>query len=143
MVVSTKGRYALRAMIDLAEHSAEGFVPLREIAQRQEISEKYLEIILKLLVKAHLVVGLRGKGGGYRLNRAPEQYTVWEILCGVEEALTPVACLEQPQNPCPRAGECRTLPMWEELGATLRTFFSGFTIADLMQGEQAVPGDVM
>ncbi len=137
MIVSTKGRYALRVMIDLAEHPTEGFIPLWEIAKRQEISEKYLEIILKMLVKAQLVVGLRGKGGGYRLSRAPEQYTVWEILCCVEEALAPVACLEQPGNVCPRAGECRTLPMWQKLDGMLQTFFRGITVADLMQNEGA------
>lgn len=131
MIVSTKGRYALRVMIDLAEHPGEGFVPLREIARRQEISEKYLEIILKLLVKAQLVVGLRGKGGGYRLSRPPEGYTVWEVLRCTEDSLAPVACLERPGNMCARAGECRTLPMWERLDALLRDFFGSITIADL------------
>lgn len=136
MIVSTKGRYALRVMIDLAEHPTEGFIPLREIANRQEISEKYLEIILKLLVKAQLVSGLRGKGGGYRLNRAPEQYTVGEILRCTEESLAPVACLEHPNNTCPRAAQCRTLPMWEKLDTLLRDFFDGITVADLMRQGQ-------
>ncbi len=132
MIVSTKGRYALRVMIDLAEHSAGGFIPLREIAGRQEISEKYLEIILKMLVKAQLVVGLRGKGGGYRLNRAPEEYTVDEILRCTEDSLAPVACLERPDMECGRAGECRTLPMWKKLDGILKDFFGSITIADLM-----------
>lgn len=132
MIVSTKGRYALRVMIDLAEHPTEGFIPLREIAKRQEISEKYLEIILKMLVRAQLVVGLRGKGGGYRLSRAPEQYTVWEVLRCTEDSLAPVACLERSENVCSRASECRTLPMWEKLDALLRDFFSGVTVADLI-----------
>lgn len=132
MIVSTKGRYALRVMIDLAEHPTEGFIPLREIAKRQEISEKYLEIILKMLVRAQLVVGLRGKGGGYRLSRAPEQYTVWEVLRCTEDSLAPVACLEHPENVCSRASECRTLPMWEKLDALLCDFFSGVTVADLI-----------
>ena len=133
MIVSTKGRYALRGMIDLAEHPTEGFLPLREIAKRQEISEKYLEIILKMLVRAQLVVGLRGKGGGYRLSRAPEQYTVWEILRCTEDSLSSVACLDHPENVCPRAAECRTLPMWEKLDGLLRDFFGSITVADLMK----------
>lgn len=137
MIVSTKGRYALRVMIDLAEHPTEGFIPLREIAQRQEISEKYLEIILKLLVREKLMVGLRGKGGGYRLNRPPEQYTVGEILRCTEESLAPVACLEGQDNQCPRAAGCRTLPMWEKLDAMVNDFFDGITIADLMAQGQA------
>lgn len=136
MIVSTKGRYALRVMIDLAEHPTGGFIPLREIAKRQEISEKYLEIILKMLVKAQLVVGLRGKGGGYRLNRPPEGYTVGEVLRCTEDSLAPVACLEQPGNTCPRAAACRTLPMWERLDALLCDFFDGVTVADLMRQGQ-------
>lgn len=137
MIVSTKGRYALRVMVDLAEHPTEGFIPLREIAKRQEISEKYLEIILKMLVRERLVVGLRGKGGGYRLNRPSEGYTVGEILRCTEESLAPVACLEHPDNTCPRAATCRTLPMWEKLDALLRDFFDGITLADLMERGQS------
>ena len=94
MLVSTKGRYALRVMIDLAEHQADGFIPLKIIAERQEISEKYLENIIKLLVKAKLLTGVRGKGGGYKLARAPEQYTVGSILRTTEESMAPVACLD-------------------------------------------------
>ena len=135
MMVSTKGRYALRVMIDLAEHPVEGFIPLREIAQRQEISEKYLEIILKMLVKGQLVVGLRGRGGGYRLNRPPQQYTVGEILRCTEESRVPVACLETPENECPRAAQCRTLPMWQRLDGMLNDFLDSVTIADLMREE--------
>jgi len=132
MIVSTKGRYALRVMVDLAEHPTEGYIPLREIAQRQEISEKYLEIILKMLVRKKMVVGLRGKGGGYRLNRAPEEYTVGEVLRCTEDSLAPVACLEDQGNPCPRALGCPTLPMWEKLDVLINRFFDGYTIADLM-----------
>ncbi len=132
MIVSTKGRYALRVMVDLAEHPAEGYIPLREIAERQEISEKYLESILKLLVQEKIVVGLRGKGGGYRLNRPPEKYTVGEVLRCTEGTLAPVACLEDPDNRCRRAPACRTLPMWEKLDSLLQDFFDGYTIADLM-----------
>lgn len=133
MLISTKGRYALRVMIDLAEHQENSYLPLKEIAQRQEISEKYLESILKVLVKNGLLVGLRGKGGGYRLTKAPELYTVGSILRLTEESLSPVACLEQKNNPCPRASQCRTLPMWQKLDAMLHDFFEGITLADLMQ----------
>ncbi len=140
MIVSTKGRYALRVMVDLAEHPGEGYIPLREIARRQEISEKYLEIILKRLVREKIVVGLRGKGGGYRLNRPPEAYTVGEVLRCTEDTLAPVACLEPPQNECPRAAKCRTLPMWEKLNALLNDFFDKITIAELMErGEAGAP----
>ena len=95
MLISTKGRYALRVMVDLAEHQSEGFIPLKVIAERQEISEKYLESIIKLLVKAKLLNGVRGKGGGYRLTKSPDQYTVGSILRLTEESLAPVACLEE------------------------------------------------
>ncbi len=132
MIVSTKGRYALRVMIDLAEHSTAGYIPLREIARRQEISEKYLEIILKSLVRADLLVGLRGKGGGYRLNREPEQYTVGEILRCTEDSLAPVSCLEPSHDQCRRAAQCRTLPMWEKLNRLVNDYFDAITIADLM-----------
>jgi len=133
MIVSTKGRYALRVMVDLARHPAEGYIPLREIAQRQEISEKYLEIILKMLVREKIVVGLRGKGGGYRLNRAPEDCTVGEILRCTEGSLAPVACLEEAGSPCPRASGCPTLPMWEKLDALVNGFFDGITLANLLE----------
>ncbi len=137
MIVSTKGRYALRVLVDLAEHPTEGYIPLREIARRQEISEKYLESILKLLVRENIVVGLRGKGGGYRLNRLPEECTVGEILRCTEDSIAPVTCLERPDNICPRAADCRTLPMWEKLNKLVNSFFDGITIADLMDRGQA------
>lgn len=133
MIVSTKGRYALRVMIDLAEHPTQGYTPLREIAQRQEISEKYLEIILKALVREKFVAGLRGKGGGYRLNRAPEQYSVGEILRCTEESLAPVACLAQAGHSCRRASSCRTLPMWQKLHDLVTGYLDSVTIADLME----------
>ena len=101
MMVSTKGRYALRVMIDLAEHQSEGYVPLKEIAARQEISEKYLESILKVLVQQRFLEGLRGKGGGYKLTRAPETYTVGSILRLTEGSLATVACLEEGAPACP------------------------------------------
>ncbi len=137
MIVSTKGRYALRVMIDLAEHSSEQYVPLKEIAERQEISEKYLESILKVLVRSGLLAGLRGKGGGYRLTRAPEQYTVWEVLSLTENGLAPVSCLEEGAPPCHRMADCRTYNMWKGLDDIIRDYFSGITLADLTAPEQA------
>ena len=136
MMISTKGRYALRVMIDLAEHQTEGYIPLKEIAQRQEISEKYLESILKILVQKKFLTGLRGKGGGYRLTRDPEMYTVGSILRLTEGTLAPVACLENDAAPCERVGECRTLPLWQGLFKLFNDYFDGTTIADLMASSQ-------
>ena len=113
-MISTRGRYALRVMIDLAEHGGGDFVPMKEVAARQEISLKYIERIMPLLTKENLVEGLHGKGGGYRLCRPPEDYSVGEILRITEGELAPVACLERGAKPCPRAAECRTLPMWKK-----------------------------
>lgn len=135
MLISTKGRYALRVMIDLAEHPADGFIPLKVIAQRQDISEKYLENIIKQLVKARLLTGVRGKGGGYRLTKAPEQYTVESILRATEESMAPVSCLEPGSDACPRAAECRTLSMWRGLDKLIREYFENITLADLMRSE--------
>lgn len=139
MMVSTKGRYALRIMIDLAEHQSEGYVPLKETASRQEISEKYLEAILKILVKNKLLTGLRGKGGGYKLTKSPDQYTVGSILRLTENSLAPVSCLEPGQPACPRMASCRTLPMWQGLDKLINDYLDGITLADLMRREQ--PGD--
>ena len=133
MLVSTKGRYALRVMIDLAEHRSDGFIPLKVIAERQEISEKYLENIIKLLVKAKLLNGLRGKGGGSQLTKAPEQYTVESILRVTEDSMAPVACLEPDAAACPRASECRTLSMWQGLDKLITEYFENITLADLMR----------
>lgn len=135
MLISTKGRYALRVMIDLAEHPAEGFIPLKVIAQRQEISEKYLESIIKLLVKAKLLTGVRGKGGGYRLTKAPEQYTVGSILRVTEESLAPVACMEPEADACPRAADCRTLSLWRGLDKVINDYLDSVTLVDLMHSD--------
>ena len=140
MMISTKGRYALRVMVDMAEHQAEGYLPLKEIAERQDISEKYLESILKVLVKHQILTGLRGKGGGYRLTRVPEQYTVGSILRLTEGSLAPVACLEQEPIECPRMAQCRTLPLWQGLNDLVNGYLNKFTIADLARGE-AVDAD--
>ena len=132
-MISTRGRYALRVMIDLAEHGGGDFVPMKEVAARQEISLKYIERIMPLLTKENLVEGLHGKGGGYRLCRPPEDYSVGEILRITEGELAPVACLERGAKPCPRAADCRTLPMWQKYYAMTNEFFDGISIADLMK----------
>ncbi|MCQ2447513.1 MAG: Rrf2 family transcriptional regulator [Oscillibacter sp.] len=133
MMISTRGRYALRVMIDLAEHNDGSLVAMREVAERQNISLKYLEKILPALVKGNLIEGVSGKGGGYRLNRTPQAYRVSEILRLTEGNLAPVACLDCGAAPCQRSAECRTLPMWVELNKTVNAFFDGYTIADLMK----------
>lgn len=137
MLISTKGRYALRVMIDLVEHQSEGYIPLKEIAERQEISEKYLESIIKILVKAKMLDGLRGKGGGYKLTKAPEQYTAGAILRLTEESLAPVACLEDGAAPCTRAAECRTLPMWQGLDKVINEYLDSILLSDLVLPDSA------
>ena len=137
MMISTKGRYALRVMIDMAEHQTEGYLPLKEVAERQEISEKYLESIIKVLVRHDLLTGLRGKGGGYRLNRPPEKYTVAEILRLTEESLAPVACLTEDAPPCPREERCRTVGLWRGLYRVINEYLGGITLADLMARDDA------
>ena len=132
MLISTKGRYALRVMIDLAEHRSGEFISLKEIAKRQEISEKYLESIIRTLVKAKVVESLRGKGGGYRLTKKPEKYTVGSILRLTEESLAPVACLEETAGTCPRSGQCRTLALWQGLDKVIQDYLESVTIADLI-----------
>ena len=131
-MISTKGRYALRVMLDLAEH-ANGPTPLKEIAERQEISKKYLEIIVRELVRAKLIRGSSGKGGGYTLCRAPEEYTVGEILALTEGTLAAVACLAEGAEKCPRAAKCRTLPMWSELDGLIHDYFYSKKLSDLMK----------
>lgn len=135
MMISTRGRYALRVMVYLAERHTTDFIPLKEIAADQQLSEKYLESIVKALVQNGLLEGVRGKGGGYRLTKAPEEFTIGSILALTEVGLAPVACLEDDAEPCPRAETCRTLPMWQKLHGMLSGFFSGVTIADLMKAE--------
>ena len=137
MIVSTKGRYALRVMIDLAEHQAERYVPLKEVAARQDISEKYLENILKVLVQNGFLEGLRGKGGGYRLTRSPDQYTVTEILLLTEGSLAPVSCLTPGAPACERMANCRTYTMWKGLNDLIADYFGKITLADLAAPEQA------
>lgn len=133
MLVSTRGRYALRVMIDLAEHSDGTYVAMKEVAGRQQISLKYLERILPQMVEARLVEGVRGKGGGYRLTREPDEYTLEEILRVAEGDLAPISCLEKNAALCERARNCRTLPMWKELNALITGYLSSKTLADLVK----------
>ena len=133
MMISTRGRYALRVLIDLAEHRNGGYIPMKDVSQRQEISLKYLEKIMPVLTQNGLVEGVHGKGGGYRLCREPDQYRVGQILRLTEGDLAPVACLSCGANPCPRAAQCRTLPMWKGFQELTEAYFDGLTIADLMQ----------
>lgn len=133
MLVSTKGRYALRVMLELAQFDPDQTVPLPLIAERQGISEKYLESILAVLSKAGLVTGLRGKGGGYRLCRSLKDYSVGEILRLTEGSLAPVSCLEGMVNDCPRAGACRTLPMWETLDSLINNYLDSVSLEDLLR----------
>ena len=133
-MISTKGRYAIRFMIDLAEQEEGLPVPLEDVASRQEISKKYLEAVVNLLVKAKLVKGASGKGGGYRLLRKPEDYTVGEILKITEGTLATVACLDEDADTCPREKICKTLPMWKKYDSIVHDFFYNITIEDLVNG---------
>ena len=134
-MISTRGRYAIRVLLDLAEHRGEAVTPMKEVARRQEISLKYLEKIMPLLSKANMVEGQHGKGGGYRLTMEPENYRIGDILRLTEVDLAPVACLSAPSNTCPRAPYCRTLPMWQKYYEMTLSYFDGITICDLMQVE--------
>ena len=131
MMISTKGRYALRVLIDLAEQGKQGYVPLKEIAKRQGISQKYLESIMTVFSKADYVEALHGKGGGYRLNRPPAEYKVGDLLRLIEGTLAPVSCLECGAKPCENAAECRTLPMWTKLNNIVTDYLDNVSIADL------------
>ncbi len=135
MKVSTRGRYAIRVMLDLAEHDQSEYIPLIDVAKRQGISEKYLEAIVSLLVKAGLLTALRGKRGGYRLTRTPDQYTLKDILQTTEGAFAPVACLEEEINTCERASECKTLKVWTDFQKLVNNYFDSITLQSLM-GEE-------
>lgn len=132
-MISTRGRYALRVLVDLAEQDNGRYITLREIAVRQEISEKYLESIVKELVKAGFLDGLRGRGGGYRLGQLPEKIAVLDILKLTEGSLAPVACLAEGAKPCSRAAHCRTLPLWEGLNKVVLEYLGHYTVQDLVQ----------
>ena len=135
MIVSTKGRYALRVMVHFAMKGAGDYIPLKEIAETEGISQKYLESIMTTLSKAGMVDAVHGKGGGYRLNRKPEEYTVGSILRLTEGSLNTVSCTTQGPNACNRATCCHTLPMWEKLDGMVNEFFEGITLADLLKTE--------
>ena len=133
MMVSTRGRYALRVIIDLAENGNNGYIPMHEVASRQEISLKYLERIMPLLVSENLVEGVHGKGGGYRLSKDPASVTIGQVLRITEGDIAPVACLECDAEECSRIEDCRTLPMWSELNSRINDYLDNVTIADLMK----------
>lgn len=136
MNVTTKGRYALRVMLDLAQHPEEGTISLKTVAERQGISMKYLEMIVAGLKRAGLVESSRGKEGGYRLSRAPADYPVGEILRSLEDKLAPVSCLTAEGVQCERAGDCVTLPMWKELDELTNAYLDGVTLQDLLTGDK-------
>lgn len=137
MMISTRGRYALRVLIDLAEHQNGSYIPMKEVAERQDISLKYIERIMPLLTKASIVEGQHGKGGGYRLNSEPGKYRVGDILRITEGDLAPVACLGCDAKPCDRAAQCRTLPMWERFNQMANDYFDNITVADLMRSSES------
>jgi len=132
-MISTKGRYALRVMIDLAQNGESRYIPLKDVAERQNISKKYLEIIVKDLVKGGMIEGVSGKGGGYRLRRDPGEYTAGEIIELMEGSLSPVACLAENAAECPMADQCLTLPLWKEYYEMSRDFFYGKRLSDLIK----------
>lgn len=135
MKISTKGRYGLRVMIDLATHGCEKRIPLREISERQNITIKYLEQIITPLLKAEYVISYRGNSGGYQLNKPAESITVGEIIRTMEGSLAPVTCLEGDINRCPQKDTCQTLPVWENLERLIEDYLDGITLSDLMQGK--------
>ncbi len=132
-MISTRGRYALRVMIDLAKQPQDHYIPLKDIAERQGISKKYLEIIVRDLVNGRLVTGISGKGGGYKLSRKPEDIPVGEVIELTEGKIGSVACLENGAEPCPRADMCETLPMWKEYNQLIHDFFYSKRLSDLAE----------
>ncbi len=136
MIVSTKGRYALRVMVCLAQRGGEEYCPLKEIAEEEDISQKYLEAIMTTLSKAGFVDAVHGKGGGYRLNRKPEEYTIGSILKLTEGGLATVSCTTQGPAACSRSACCKALPMWEKLGALVDEFFESITLRDILEQEK-------
>lgn len=134
-MISTKGRYAVRVLIDMAERTGDDPIPLRDVAQRQGVSEKYLQRIAKQLVDAGIVRGVSGKGGGYVLSRSADEITVYEVLEAAEGTLASVSCLVAGAQPCDRASHCKTLPLWKSFDETVRNFFEGVTIDELARGQ--------
>lgn len=136
MNITSKGRYALRVMLDLAQHPDDGFVSLKTAAERQHISLKYLEMIIAHLKKAELVESTRGKEGGYRLTRAPREYSVLEILNSIEDNLAPVSCIQDGTVQCEQASACMTIPMWKELDGITNSYLASVSLEDLLTGEK-------
>ena len=132
-MISTRGRYAIRIMLDIAEHDNGHYIPLKEIAARQEISKKYLEIIVKDMVAGGLLVGASGKGGGYKLCRKPEEYNLGEILELMEGTISAVACTANKDFECPRKGSCQTLPIWIEYDNMVHDFFYSKKLSDIIK----------
>lgn len=131
MMISTKGRYAVRIMLSLCDAETSEYVSLKSIAEDEGISEKYMESITSMLVKEGFVEGIRGKGGGYRLKRSPEEYTLGSILKATDGSLAPVSCLECKPNKCDRASGCKTLPVWEKLDKMINDYLENITLADV------------
>ena len=136
MLISTRGRYALRVLLDLAENQDKGYIAMKKVAERQELSLKYIERIMPVLSKNHYVEGVQGKGGGYRLVKNPKEYRIGDILRLTEGTLAPVACLECNSKTCQREKTCKTLPMWREFYQIINDYFDNITLADLMTGEK-------
>ena len=132
-MISTRGRYAIRVMLDIAQHQKDGYVPMKEVAGRQNLSLKYLEQIIPPLKKNNMVEGIQGKGGGYRLVRKPEQYTIGDILRITERDLAPVSCLAEGAEKCNRRDKCQTIDFWEELNSVVNDYLDSKTLADLMK----------
>ena len=133
MMISTRGRYALRVLADLAEHTEDGYIPMKTIAERQGISLKYLEQILPALSKNRFIEGVQGKGGGYRLAKDAKDCRIGDILRLTEGDRAPVACLEKGAEPCARVCDCKTLPMWSEFYKVVNDYFDGKTLADILE----------
>jgi len=132
MMISTRGRYALAVLIDLASNGTETYIPLKDIVMRQQISQKYVESIMTVFSKAGLVDAIHGKGGGYRLNRSPDAYSVGEILRLTESNLVPVSCLEKDAIPCQRASSCKTLPVWSQLNNVVNDYLDSVSLSSLL-----------
>lgn len=141
MKISTKGRYALRMLIDLAEHKESGYISLKDVAKRQQISKKYLEQIIPIFNHTGMLLTNRGAQGGYKLARTPDKYTVAEILRLTEGSIAPVACLDQEPNECERSAECITLPIWQGLYDVITEYLEGITLQDILDQEQTRRGN--
>lgn len=141
MKISTKGRYALRMLIDLAEHKESGYISLKDVAKRQQISKKYLEQIIPIFNHTGMLLTNRGAQGGYKLARTPDKYTIAEILRLTEGSIAPVACLDQEPNECERSAECVTLPIWQGLYDVIKEYLEGITLQDILDQEQSRRGN--